>query len=106
MGARSRHAEGKAHRQLRPCPRRTSLWALSPAVVAPTASLGISSVVARKLAFSMSLAIEQTPASFGLDYRTVAFLSRQDAVLLRGWLIPGIDVGGQPRLERSSEVGA
>jgi pimeloyl-ACP methyl ester carboxylesterase len=65
------------------------------------AYLGICAYVARRLAFAKPLAIEQTPADFGLDYRDVSFLSRDDGMLLRGWLIPGISVNGQPTLERT-----
>ena len=107
MGARNRQAHendgngGNARRLPRLLPRRATLLALGALVVAPVAYLGISGFVARRLAFSKPLAIEQTPADHGLDYRDVSFLSRDDGMLLRGWLIPGIGVDGQPTLERT-----
>jgi len=42
-----------------------------------------------------------TPSSFGLNYRDVAFLSREDHLLLRGWLIPGILPDGRLTVERT-----
>jgi len=87
--------------QRRRTARRTALWALGATGVGMAAYLGVSAYAARRLAFSKPLAIEQTPADFGLDFRDVSFLSRDDGILLRGWLIPGIGAGGQPTLERT-----
>src|SRR6478736_2494995 len=104
MGARNRQAhgnDGNARRLPRLHPRRATLLALGALVVAPVAYLGISGFVARRLAFSKPLAIEQTPADHGLDYRDVSFRSRDDGMLLRGWLIPGIGADGQPTLART-----
>ncbi len=42
-----------------------------------------------------------TPASLGLNYRDVSFLSREDHLLLRGWLIPGIMPDGHLTVERT-----
>src|SRR5690242_8015187 len=69
---------------------RAALWALGATGVGLAAYLGVSAYAARRLAFSKPLAIEQTPADFGLDFRDVSFLGRDDGILLRGWLIPGI----------------
>jgi len=81
--------------------RRAAMWALGATGVGLAAYLGVSAYAARKLAFSKPLAIEQTPADFGLDFRDVSFISRDDGILLRGWLIPGIGAGGQQTLERT-----
>lgn len=101
MGARKRHTQGNAYRASRPRLSWGALWALGAATVAPAAYLGISAIVARKLAFSKPLPIEQTPTDFGLDYRNVAFLSWDDGVQLRGWLIPGIGANCQPTLKHT-----
>jgi uncharacterized protein len=45
--------------------------------------------------------ITRTPSSFGLNYRDVTFLSREDHLLLRGWLIPGILPDGRLTVERT-----
>lgn len=42
------------------------------------------------LAYRTPLPITKTPADFGLSYRSVTFLSRDDHLVLRGWFIPGI----------------
>ena len=80
---------------------RTTLLALGAALVAPLVYLGVSAWVARRLAFAKPLAIEETPATAGLDFYNVTFRSRDDGVLLRGWLIPGIGGDGAPTLERT-----
>jgi uncharacterized protein len=76
-------------------------WALVASALGAGAYLGVSAYVARRLAFSEPLPIEATPADHGVDFRDVAFLSRDDGVLLRGWLVPGIDSQGKPTLERT-----
>lgn len=101
MGARERFAWGQTPRFTQLRPRLTPLWALGAIVAVSAVYLGISAVVARKLAFPQPLALEETPADHGLDFRTVAFLSRHDGIVLRGWLIPGIGADGQPTLERT-----
>jgi pimeloyl-ACP methyl ester carboxylesterase len=63
--------------------------------------LGISAYVARRLAYSRPLPVGATPADCGLDFRDVAFPSRDDGVLLRGWLIPGVRPDGRPTLQRT-----
>src|SRR5689334_17239865 len=80
---------------------RAALWALGATGIGLAAYLGVCAYAARRLAFSKPLAIEQTPADFGLDFRDVSFRSRDDGILLRGWLIPGVGAGGQPTLERT-----
>lgn len=101
MGVRERLAQGKKRRFTGLRPRWTTLWALGATIAAPAVYLGISAVVARKLAFPQPLALEESPADHGLDFRNVTFLSRGDGVELRGWLIPGIGADGQPTLERT-----
>ena len=99
-GARGAHNQ-RATRSEQPHPRWAALLALAAALVAPFVYLGISALVARRLAFAKPLAIEETPAAAGLDFYDVSFRSRGDDVLLRGWLIPGIASDGQPTLERT-----
>jgi uncharacterized protein len=102
MGVRtSRHHQRQTQRTHRLNPRTLALITLSAAVLPLAAYLGVSAIVARKLAFSKPLPIGRTPASLGLDYRNVAFLSRDDGVVLRGWLIPGIGADGEPTLDRT-----
>jgi uncharacterized protein len=88
-------------RRTRRIGRGSALLALGATGIGSAIYLGISAYAARRLAFSKPLAIEQTPADFGLDFRDVSFLSRDDGVLLRGWLIPGVGGDGQPSLERT-----
>ncbi len=45
--------------------------------------------------------VTTTPASFGLNYRDVAFLSRDDHLLLRGWLMPGVLPDGHLTVQRT-----
>jgi fermentation-respiration switch protein FrsA (DUF1100 family) len=45
--------------------------------------------------------ITRTPSSLGLNYRDVTFLSREDHLLLRGWLIPGVLPDGRLTVERT-----
>ena len=45
--------------------------------------------------------ITRTPSSLGLNYRDVTFLSREDHLLLRGWLIPGVLQDGRLTVERT-----
>lgn len=101
MGARNRHSSGQRRSRSRRRSRWAGLLALGALTVAPVAYLGISAFVARKLAFAKPLAIEGSPSDHGLDFRQVAFFSRDDGVLLRGWLIPGIGTDGQPTLNRT-----
>jgi len=45
--------------------------------------------------------ITRTPSSLGLNYRDIIFFSREDHILLRGWLIPGLLPDGRLTLERT-----
>jgi uncharacterized protein len=45
--------------------------------------------------------ITRTPSSLGLKYRDVTFLSREDHLLLRGWLMPGVLQDGRLTVERT-----
>lgn len=45
--------------------------------------------------------VTTTPSSLGLNYRDVTFLSREDHLILRGWLIPGILPDGRLTVERT-----
>ena len=63
--------------------------------------VGISFLVARRVAFAQPKAITKTPADLGFSYRDVSFLSRENHLLLRGWFIPGMLPGGQLTTERT-----
>lgn len=63
--------------------------------------VGISLLVARKVAYAPPKAITRTPADLGLRYRDVSFPSREDHLLLRGWFIPGVLPNGQLTTERT-----
>src|SRR5947209_12363452 len=60
-------------------------------------SIGLAMI----LAYQPQLPVTQTPASLGLRYRSVDFLSRDDHLLLRGWLIPGIRPNGRLTIDRT-----
>jgi dipeptidyl aminopeptidase/acylaminoacyl peptidase len=45
--------------------------------------------------------ITQTPANFGLSYQTVSFPSRDDHLLIRGWLMPGLLPDGRQTVQRT-----
>jgi uncharacterized protein len=53
----------------------------------------ISIIAADALSYVPPTPVGSTPASIGLDYQPVAFQSRTDHVLLRGWLIPAQAAG-------------
>ena len=63
--------------------------------------IGISFFVATQMAYAQPMAITETPAVLGLNYRDVSFLSRQDHLLLRGWFMPGVLPNGQLTTERT-----
>ncbi|HXZ04457.1 MAG TPA: alpha/beta hydrolase [Ktedonobacteraceae bacterium] len=63
--------------------------------------VGVSISLAFILACRPPIPITTTPSSLGLSYRDVTFLSRQDHLLLRGWLIPGILPDGRLTVERT-----
>jgi uncharacterized protein len=62
---------------------------------------GVSSDIAIILAHKQQVPITKTPSSLGLSFRNVAFPSRDDRLLLRGWFIPGILPNGQLTAERT-----
>ncbi len=53
------------------------------------------------LSYRTPLQITRTPATFGLSYRSVTFLSRDDHLPLHAWFIPGILPNGQLTVERT-----
>lgn len=62
---------------------------------------GVSIYLTLMLAYRPQVPITMTPSSFGLSYRNVAFPSRDDHLLLRGWFIPGILPNGHLTAERT-----
>ncbi|MBM3958071.1 MAG: hypothetical protein FJ313_08485, partial [Gemmatimonadetes bacterium] len=60
------------------------------------AYLGFSALMARGLTRVERVPAQDTPASVGLPYESVAFPSRVDGLALAGWLIPP-RVGGARR---------
>jgi fermentation-respiration switch protein FrsA (DUF1100 family) len=60
----------------------------------------ISILAAYELGYAAPVPVRSTPASIGLDYRPVAFLSRTDHLRLHGWLIPA-QAEGRRSLERA-----
>jgi len=67
------------------------------AVIYASVSIGLAMI----LAYHPQLPVTQTPSSPGLSYRSVAFPSRDDHLLLRGWFIPGILPNGHLTVERT-----
>jgi len=61
--------------------------------------LGFSALLARGLTRIERVSPQDTPESVGLEYESIAFPSRDDGLLLTGWLIPPRIRGGQ-RLPR------
>ena len=53
------------------------------------------------LAYRAPLPITKTPATSGLSYRSITFLSRDDRLPLRAWFIPGILPNGHLTAERT-----
>jgi pimeloyl-ACP methyl ester carboxylesterase len=78
-----------------------AILALGAVAVLGIIYLGISTYVAWRLAHPKPALVEITPRDLGLDFRDVTFVSRDDGVQLRGWLIPGICPDGEPTLERT-----
>ncbi len=62
---------------------------------------GLSVYVAMRVEYMPPLPITQTPAAFGLHYRDVTFLSREDHLRLKGWFIPGILPNGHLTVRRT-----
>jgi uncharacterized protein len=65
------------------------------------AYIGLSIYVAKRWAFPSPLPVKATPGDLGMDFRDVAFTSRDDGIQLRGWLVPGIGPHGKLTLERT-----
>jgi uncharacterized protein len=63
--------------------------------------VGVSISLSLIIAYRPPKPITKTPSSLGLNYRDVSFLSREDHLLLRGWLIPGILSDGRLTVERT-----
>ncbi len=60
-------------------------------------SIGLAMI----LAYRPQVPITRTPSYLGLSYRDVAFPSRGDHLLVRGWFIPGVLPNGQLTTERT-----
>ena len=63
--------------------------------------ISVSITIALAVTYRPPIPITTTPASLGLDYRDVTFLSREDHLLLRGWFIPGILPDGRLTVEQT-----
>src|SRR6266536_1344693 len=70
-------------------------------VIYASVSIGLAMI----LVYRPPLPVTQTPSSQGLHYRNVAFPSRDDHLLLRGWFIPGILPNGHLTVERTIIMG-
>lgn len=62
---------------------------------------GISLYLATQLVYVPQQPITSTPADLGLSYQNVAFPSRGDQVMLRGWFIPGVQPDGSLTAQRA-----
>ncbi len=62
---------------------------------------GLSTYIAARLMALPRLPVVGSPADLGLAYRAVAFRSRGDRLLLRGWFIPGVLPGGRLSARRA-----
>jgi dipeptidyl aminopeptidase/acylaminoacyl peptidase len=62
--------------------------------------IAISSYIAEQLVYETPKAIVKTPASLGLRYAAVSFPSRDDAINIKGWLIPGVLADGRLTVDR------
>jgi len=63
--------------------------------------VGLSVYIAMRVEYMPPLPITKTPAAFGLQYRDVTFLSREDHLRLRGWFIPGVLPNGHLTVQRT-----
>lgn len=75
-------------------PRRLVSVALALAALLFFSYGAITTYMAPLIVRQTPLAIDQTPATYQLDYRNVAFAARDDHVQIRGWFIPGVAPGG------------
>src|SRR5438552_2302297 len=62
--------------------------------------IGISSYIAEQLVYEAPKAIVKTPASQSLHFANVSFPSRDDQIMLKGWLIPGVLPDGRMTVDR------
>src|SRR5215813_13091264 len=62
---------------------------------------GLSISVAVSLMAPDPQPLTQTPAAVGLLYQTVSFTSRDDRLLIRGWLMPGLLPDGKQTVQRT-----
>src|SRR2546429_5192768 len=62
--------------------------------------IGISSYIAEQLVYEAPKAIVKTPASQALRFANVTFPSREDQIMLKGWLIPGVLPDGRLTVDR------
>src|SRR5438876_11722423 len=72
-------------------------------IVSGLLSLGyvaISSYIAEQLVYEAPKAIVKTPASQALRFANVTFPSREDQIMLKGWLIPGVLPDGRLTVDR------
>jgi uncharacterized protein len=63
--------------------------------------MSLSVIIATQVAYTQPKPITRTPAALGLSFQDVAFPSREDHVLLRGWFIPGVLSNGQMTVQRA-----
>jgi len=63
--------------------------------------ISLSMIIATQVAYTQPKPITRTPAALGLSFQDVAFPSREDHVLLRGWFIPGVLSDGQMTVQRA-----
>ncbi len=63
--------------------------------------MSLSIIIATQVAYTQPKPITRTPAALGLSFQDVAFPSREDHVLLRGWFIPGVLSNGQMTVQRA-----
>jgi len=63
--------------------------------------ISLSMIIATQVAYVQPKPITRTPAALGLSFQDVAFPSREDHVLLRGWFIPGVLSDGQMTVQRA-----
>jgi dipeptidyl aminopeptidase/acylaminoacyl peptidase len=62
---------------------------------------GAAIVMATQLVYDPPRPITQSPAAEGLQYRAVSFVSRQDHLTLKAWLVPGVLPDGRLTVDRT-----
>src|SRR5262249_36991437 len=92
-------ASGPTPRQQRA--RRIVAIVLTVSGVLGFAYAGLSVFIATQLIYQHPKALDTKPANLNLDYRDVAFPSRDDHLTLKGWFIPGRLPNGQPTVQRT-----